>query len=349
MNFEGKEKELPWTLPDDGMKIAAVDSHAGGEPFRVVVDGFPELKGETILEKRRFIRENCDHLRKRLMWEPRGHSDMYGALITEPENQDSDIGVIFMHNEGYSTMCGHGIIALVKVVFELGMISKKEVEAGLRIDTPAGPVNTKAELKGDSVVKASFINVPSFAYKKGRVLEISGVGEIEYDIGYGGAFYVYCRAKDAGVDLSPEGFGKLVDRGRKIKEAVSKKEKIEHPFEDDLGFLYGTIFTGGPEEPRNFGRNVCVFADGEVDRSPTGTGVSGRAALRFSRGEMKEGEEMVIESILGTTFKVKINRIEDFGGYRSVIPEVSGKAFITGKSEFYVDPEDPLKDGFFLR
>ncbi|MBS3787040.1 proline racemase family protein, partial [Candidatus Bipolaricaulota bacterium] len=140
MNFEGEEKKLPWALPKSGGKIATVDLHTAGEPLRVVVDGFPELKGETILEKRRFIRKNYDYLRKRLMWEPRGHSDMYGALITKAENSDSDIGVIFMHNKGYSTMCGHGIIALVKVISDLGMIPKEEVESGLKIDTPAGLV-----------------------------------------------------------------------------------------------------------------------------------------------------------------------------------------------------------------
>jgi len=341
--------KINWNPPKDWIKIRTIDAHAAGEPLRVIIDGFPEVKGNSILKKRRYIKENYDCLRKRLMWEPRGHSDMYGALITEPEKSDSDLGVIFMHNEGYSTMCGHGIIALTKVIVETGIVIKKEKCPILNIDTPAGTVSAKVYLKKGKVHSVSFINVPSFVFKSAQKIKIDGIGEIKYNIAFGGAFYVFCDAKQAGINIIPEDFSQIIDKGKKIKKAVENKTKIEHPFKQELGFLYGTIFIGEPEKPQNHSRNVCVFADGEVDRSPTGTGVSARAAIHYFKNELSKNQKISIESILGTIFEVKIKEVKQYGKQKAVIPEVSGKAFITGENIFYFDPDDPLKNGFFLR
>jgi len=329
--------------------ITTIDAHTAGEPLRVIVDGVPALPGATILEKRRYFREHLDFLRTALMWEPRGHADMYGCVLTEPETPDGDLGVIFMHNEGYSTMCGHGIIGLAKVVLDTGMVEKEGATPILRIDTPAGRVTAHARREGEQVVEVSFLNVPSFVYALDQVVEVDGLGEVRYDVAFGGAFYAFCRAEDLGLRLVPEEFRRLIDLGMRIKRAVMESLEIRHPFEEDLSFLYGTIFVGPPHDPAHHSRNVCVFAEGQVDRCPTGTGVSARAALHHARGELAVGEPFIVESILGTCFTGRVVKTTTFGPYDAVVPEVTGSAYICGRNELLIDPDDPLRHGFMLR
>lgn len=329
--------------------ITTIDAHTAGEPLRVIVDGLPALPGATILEKRRYFREHLDFLRTALMWEPRGHADMYGCVLTEPETPDGDLGVIFMHNEGYSTMCGHGIIGLAKVVLDTGMVEKEGATPILRIDTPAGRVTAHARREGEQVVEVSFLNVPSFVYALDQVVEVDGLGEVRYDVAFGGAFYAFCRAEDLGLRLVPEEFRRLIDLGMRIKRAVMESLEIRHPFEEDLSFLYGTIFVGPPHDPAHHSRNVCVFAEGQVDRCPTGTGVSARAALHHARGELAVGEPFIVESILGTCFTGRVVKTTTFGPYDAVVPEVTGSAYICGRNELLIDPDDPLRHGFMLR
>ena len=271
-----------WLPPEDWLRMTTVDAHAAGEPLRVITGGFPALPGETILEKRRYARENLDHLRTALMWEPRGHADMYGCTVTEPVTPDGALGVIFMHNEGYSTMCGHGIIALTKVLLDTGMLEEPGDEVEIRMDTPAGRVTAKASRRGGVVEQVSFLNVPSFVYRADQQVDVPGIGSINLDIAFGGAFYAYVQALDAGVGLTTQDFRELIDKGMRIKQAVMEQVEIRHPMESDLSFLYGTIFVGQAQQAGNHSRNVCVFADGEVDRCPTGTGISGRAAIHYA-------------------------------------------------------------------
>jgi len=334
-------------MPSEPILITTIDAHAAGEPLRVITAGYPQLPGKTILEKRRYARENLDHLRTALMWEPRGHADMYGALITEPERPDSHLGVLFLHNEGYSTMCGHGIIALTTVVLETGMIPI-DIPV-LLIDTPAGQVTASAKHHGGRIREVSFLNVPSFVYALDKDVDVPGIGRVRYDVAFGGAFYAFCRAEDLGVGLKPEDFRSLIDAGMRVKRAVMESLPIRHPLADDLGFLYGTIIVGPPENAKHHSRNVCVFADGEVDRSPTGTGVSARAALHFHRGEIKKGEPFIVESLVGTCFTGRVRETVKFGPYQAVIPEVAGSAWITGRNEWIIYPDDPLRSGFILR
>ena len=335
--------------PSGWLKITTLDAHTAGEPLRIVTGGFPEIPGGTILEKRRYVRENLDHLRKTLMWEPRGHADMYGCVITEPVTAGSHLGVLFLHNEGYSSMCGHGIIALATAVCECGLVPLPDDLKTLRIDTPAGVVEATPHWKGERVGSVSFQNVPSFVYALDRRVDVPGVGEVACDVAFGGAYYAFCRAEDLGVRLVREDFRMLIDLGMRVKRAVMAMLPIRHPFEEDLGFLYGTIIMGPAHDAGHFGRNVCVFADGEVDRSPTGTGVSARAALHAAKGEIALGEPFVIESILGTCFTGRAVRRTTFGPHEAVIPEVTGSAHLTGKNEFWIDPADPLGHGFILR
>lgn len=327
-------------------KIRTVDAHAAGEPLRVIMEGVGPIPGGTILEKRRFAREHLDGFRRTLMFEPRGHADMYGALVTEPVTEDGDLGVLFMHNEGWSTMCGHGIIALVTVALETEMLKRKET---VKLDTPAGRVTAHATLEGDRVRKVAFENVPSFSYSLDQTVEVPDVGRVPYDIAFGGAFYAFVQAKDLAVELTPRDFRELIHRGMAVKRAVMKTQQVRHPYEDDLSFLYGTIIIGPPHSPDAHSRNVCVFAEGEVDRSPTGTGVSARLALEYARGQLKKNQQFTVESIIDTRFTGTIVDSTKFGQYDAIIPRVEGSAWITGRNEFIVAPDDPIKNGFILR
>ncbi|MDH3528825.1 MAG: proline racemase family protein [Acidobacteriota bacterium] len=335
-------------LPADNcLIIRTIESHAGGEPFRVIVSGFPDLVGETILEKRRDAKENYDHIRKALMWEPRGHADMYGCIVTPPVSDGADLGVLFMHNEGYSSMCGHGIIALSTVLIETGVFPASEPETVLRIDTPAGLITSFSAYENGRVGEVRFTNVPSFVAELDASVLTSEYGEVRYDLAFGGAFYAYVNAGDLGLQCEPSDSERLIRAGRAIKQDVMESREIIHPLEDDLGFLYGVIFVCG-EDPHH-SRNVCIFADGEVDRSPTGTGVSGRLAIHHARGEIGVGERIEVESIVGSVFRGSIEGETEFGGYPAVIPSIAGEAFITGKNEFYLNAADEIGKGFFLR
>ncbi len=338
-----------WQPPETWLKITTIDAHTAGEPFRVITGGYPDLPGDTILERRRYARQHLDHLRTALMWEPRGHADMYGCIVTPPVSPEADIGILFMHNEGYSTMCGHGIIGIAKVALETGLLPLAEPETTIRIDTPAGLVTAHATVEEGQVTRVRFHNVPSFVLALDQIVDVPGLGQVRYDIAFGGAFYAFVQAQDVGLTCTPEDFRPLIGKGIAIKRAVMADRPIPHPYEPDLSFLYGTIFVGPPLDRGAHSRNVCIFAEGEVDRCPTGTGVSARLAIHHARGEIGVGEPMVVESILGSRFTGSIVETTAFGPYPAIIPEVEGTAHITGRHEFLIDPADPLRDGFMLR
>jgi trans-L-3-hydroxyproline dehydratase len=268
---------------------------------------------------------------------------MYGAVITL--SADADFDVFFLHNEGYSTMCGHAIIALTKLVVETGLADKHEIT----FNVPAGKIFARAAVSEGKVTESSFRNVPSFLYLRDQHVEVEGIGPVEFDVAYGGAFYAFVEAQSVGLQLTPEHFDHVIDYGRRIKRAVVNQFRIEHPFEQDLSFLYGTIFTAPALYETHHSRNACIFAEGELDRSATGSGVSARAALHFARGELGINERVTIESIVGSTMSVEVVDVTKFGSYDAVIPEVSGTASITGRNEFYFDPEDPFRKGFIFR
>lgn len=285
------------------------------------------------------------------MWEPRGHRDMYGCVVTPPVTPEADLGVLFMHNEGYSTMCGHGVIALVSTLLNTGVLPAKGQYTSVNLDTPAGLVRATAHLDSrGQVERVSFLNVPSFLYARDVELEVPGWGNISVDVAFGGAFYAILSAAQVGLQVEPQQREQLVAAGEAIKQAVNAKLSIKHPFEEDLGFLYGTILIGPAEHPDHHSRNVCIFANAEVDRSPTGTGVSARLALHHAKGEIADGQQIVIESILGASsaFSGRIVERTQVGQYEAIVPEVSGTAFITGRHEFFIDPQDELGRGFFL-
>ena len=338
-----------WNPPDGWIEIQTIDSHTEGEPLRIILSGYPALKGKTLLEKRTNAHRLHDELRKTLIWEPRGHRDMYGAIIVEPDTPDADFGVIFIHNEGYSTGCGHAVIALTKVFVETGLIPMNEPETEVKMDVPSGFIKSHAKVKNGQVTGVRFENVPSFVQLLDTKIDVPGIGKINYDLAFGGAFYAFVDVAQLGLDCTSKYQNQLIETGIKIKHAVMDSVKMVHPLEPDMNFLYGTIFTGVSKNPNHHSRNVCIFAEGEVDRSPTGTGVSARAAILHAKDEIKLGESIIIESIIGSTFSVKVVETTTFGNYDAVIPEVSGNAYITGKNTFWINPEDPLKNGFILR
>ena len=326
-----------------------IDAHTAGEPLRIVTAGIPRIPGDTILDKRRWVKENLDDVRKALMWEPRGHADMYGAYITEPTTLNADMGVIFMHNEGYSDMCGHGIIALASVAVAQGLVVVTAPETRVGIDSPAGFIEAFAEWDGDRVGKVHFKNVPSFLYQQDLSVETPSFGEVMVDIAFGGAFYVYLDGAQVGLEVTPDNYRPLILLGDEVKKGVMQATEIQHPLVPELNRLYGTIIDGTPRQEGSTQANVCVFADREMDRSPTGTGTAGRVAQLYARGRLKQDEVLVNESIIGTTFTGRVVGHTKVGEFDAVIPEVGGKAAIVGFNQWVVDADDPVGEGFFLR
>jgi len=338
-----------WQPPSHWQKITTIDAHTAGEPLRIITGGWPDMPGATILEKRQYARQNLDGLRRTLMFEPRGHADMYGCVFTPPVTPDGDVGVLFMHNEGFSSMCGHGIIGMVKVGIETGMFPTAGPQTVIKIDAPAGRITATAHMDGNKVERVTFLNVPSFVLAADQTVAVEGIGSVRYDLAFGGAFYAYVDADSVGLALAPESNWALIDVGMRIKRAVMASYTIVHPDgSPDLNFLYGTIFVHLTPGGLHHSRNVCIFAEGEVDRSPTGTGVSGRLAIHHLRREIG-GETIEIESILGTTFTGRVAGETRVGDLPAVIPEVGGTAHITGRHEFLIDPDDALNGGFILR
>ncbi|MCL7754008.1 proline racemase family protein [Polaribacter sp. Z022] len=337
----------------DWLQIKTIDMHTGGEPLRVIVEGFPELKGKSVLDYRRFCKENFDYLRTTLMFEPRGHADMYGCILLPPNDDEGDFGIIFLHNEGYSTMCGHAIIAISTLAIEMNWIEVKEGDNILKIDAPCGRITSFTKVKNGKIIGVRFHCVPSFVVGLDRTVEVDGLGKVTYDLAYGGAFYAYVdlAKNNFDFDLNAESYRTLISKGMDIKHAVMEVDKeILHPFEKDLSFLYGTIFIDNQKQSSgNDSKNVCVFAEGEVDRCPTGSGVSGRIAIHKARKEIDYGETITIESITNSVFKGSIISEEDYGSFTAVIPQVEGTAHITGMNTFVIDPNDPMKNGFILR
>lgn len=328
---------------------STVDLHAAGEPLRVVTGGVPHLPGPTILRKRAWVRDHLDHVRRALMWEPRGHADMYGALLTEPVTGSADFGVVFMHNEGYSDMCGHGVVALATLAVAQGLVPRTEGETRVGIDTPAGFVEAFAAWDGRRVGDVRFRNVPSYLHHRDLELDTASFGRVTVDVAFGGAFYAYVDAERLGLEVTSERLGELVVAGAEITAATAAAAETVHPLEPELRHIYGTILTGPPRAPGATHRNVCVFADRQVDRSPTGTGTAGRVAQLVARGHLGLGAPIVNESIVGSTFGGRAVERTRVGPYEGVVPEVSGRAAIVGYGTHVVDADDPLGGGFLLR
>ena len=335
-------------------RYRTLDAHAAGEPLRLIIEGYPAPKGRTMLEKRAWVKRHADGIRRALMLEPRGHADMYGAVLTEPVTAGADAGVLFMHNEGYSTMCGHGIVAVTTIAIERGLIHPKAPDR-IVYDSPAGPVHARAFTspaaadggRGVRVDRVAFDNVPSFVLAPGLSVRL-GAREVRVDVAFGGAFYAIVDAEAAGLPITPARLPELRRAGMEIKHAVEAAATVVHPLDSGLNGIYGTIFTGPPDRGDADLKNVTIFADAEVDRSPCGTGTCAVMAVIDAMGLMPPDRPFGHESLIGTLFSGRITGRTRVAGFDAILPELAGSAWITGEHVFLVDDEDPLKGGFRL-
>ncbi len=388
------------------LAISTTDYHTAGEPFRIVTGGMPAVEGATVLERRRDIAERLDHVRRLLVNEPRGHADMYGAFVVPPDDAGADLGVVFFHNEGYSTACGHGTIALVTWALEAGVLAPAGPATPVTVDVPSGRLSCVARWDGAGRVRAvRFRNVPSFVLAAGIEVGTS-LGTVRVDVAFGGAFYgsVDVRSLGAGLAVDAASLPRLIALQRELRPALEAALEVVHPLEPALHGIYGIIFwqdepaEKGPEEPVEPGsepaepanepagpttepaepadepagptsqpaepadrpfepgdgpalvqRNVTVFADGEVDRSPCGSGTSARLALLAAEGRLRKGQELRHLSIVDSVFGGWIVDTTSVAGMPAVVTEVEGSAYHTGDHHFVLDAADPLGTGFLLR
>jgi len=319
--------------------IETTDYHTGGEPFRIVTGGVEPPRGATVLVQRRDALERLDDVRRLLVNEPRGHADMYGGFVTEPEDSGADLGVVFFHNAGYSTACGHGTIALVTWAIDEGIVERREPETRVVVDVPSGRLETVARVEGGKVRSVRFRNVPSFVWAEG----LNAAGR-RVDVAFGGAFYASLEER-----VEPAELPRLIELGRAIKHDLEAAGAIEHPEQPELRDVYGVIFWQDEEGEPLTQRNVTVFADGEVDRSPCGSGTSARLALLDAQGRLERGDELRHRSIVGSEFTGRVVGATEIGGRAAVVTEVEGSAYRTGRASFELDPDDPLGTGFLLR
>ena len=320
-------------------RVSVVDYHTGGEPFRIVTGGVPPVEGTTILERRRFAKERLDRYRRLLVFEPRGHADMYGCHVVPPNDEGADLGVVFFHNEGYSTACGHGTIALVTWALDEEIVERREGENRVVVDVPSGRLETLATVDGGRVRSVRFRNVPSFVWAEG--IEVAGRA---VDVAFGGAFYATLSERVVPAELP-----RLIALGREIKAAIEAEHDVVHPLEQELRGVYGVIFWQHEGSAPLTQRNVTVFADGEVDRSPCGSGTSARLALLDAQGALPRGALLRHLSIVGSEFGGRVVDGTEIAGLPAVITEVEGAAYRTGSTTFELDPDDPLGEGFLLR
>jgi proline racemase len=332
------------------MTLTVVDMHTGGEPLRIVTGGYPDIPKGTILEKRAYVRDHLDHLRKILMFEPRGHYDMYGALLVEPDLPGADLAVLFMHNEGYSTMCGHAIVALGRYAVDEGLVAKQEPITIVNIEAPCGLVVASVEVRDGKAGAVSFESVPAFLFAGGQTIELAGHGTISFDIAYGGAFYALADCHQFGLEFGPDRVRDFVDAATTLTDRLKAEFPLSHPDHADLAFLYGTILTDGRDPfSGDVTKNICVFAEAEVDRSPTGSGVTARLAAMHAKGEIAIGQTRMFESIAGSRFSGAVVRTAKAGPHEAIIARVGGRAYYSGRAEFIVEADDELGRGFLLR
>ncbi|MGH3132406.1 MAG: proline racemase family protein [Gaiellaceae bacterium] len=326
-------------MSDAPVRVATTDYHTGGEPFRIVTGGVEALHGATILDKRRHALARLDHVRRLLVFEPRGHADMYGCFVVPANDDGADLGAVFFHNAGYSTACGHGTIALVTWALDEGIVARREGENRVVVDVPSGRLETWAHVESGRVRSVRFRNVPAFVWAEGVEIDARSV-----DIAFGGAFYASVEER-----IEPSELPRLIELGREVKRSLEKWRDVVHPLEPELRDVYGVVFWQEEGEGPLTQRNVTVFADGEVDRSPCGSGTSARLALLDRSGRLPRGAELRHLGIVGSEFRAWVVGDAEVAGLPAVVTEIEGSAYRTGEHVFTLDPDDPVGEGFLLR
>ena len=328
--------------------ISALDTHTEGEPTRIVLSGLPAIKGSTMAEKKQYMVTHLDHFRTLLMKEPRGHKDMFGAIITPPTTRHADYGVLFMDNTGYLDMCGHGTIGITTALIETGMVVLQEPETIVSFDTPAGLVTGHARIENGRVTGVSVSNVTSFLYAEDVAVDLPEIGKIAIDVSFGGNFFAMVPAKALGISIHPDNITQLIRIGMQVKKSVNQSLDVQHPTEKHIQTVELAEIYEKPDPSLPYSKNVVVFGEGQVDRSPCGTGTSAAMATLYGKGKLALNQEFVNESILGTRFKGKLVKAVEVGGFNGADPVIMGRAYLTGIQQFIVDPDDSLKYGFTL-
>ncbi|HYJ13108.1 MAG TPA: proline racemase family protein [Thermomicrobiales bacterium] len=328
--------------------FSTIDAHGGGQPLRIITSGVPHLQGGTYRARREYLRQHHDSVRTLLLHEPRGHADMYGAVLLTPTIEGADFGVVFMTNEGYSTMCGHGIIALTTALIDTGAVAVQEGDTRITFETPAGLINARASVSDGRVRDVRFRNVPAFRLAAALPVNVNGI-DIPVDVSYGGAWYAQVDAARLEVNLAKTPVREIAALGMAVKAAVSNAIDVVHPDDPDISGLYGTTFF----EPRGGDgltlRTATIYARGAVDRSPCGTGTSALVASLAADGRIGVGDTLVNEGPCGTVFTGRVVVSTNVGQHPAVVTEIAGRGAVTGLHQFLIDPDDQVGNGFLLR
>lgn len=327
--------------------ISTIDTHAAGEPARIILSGLPPIPGHTMAEKFKYVSTSGDfcNIRQALLWEPRGHSGMFGVILTSPCHPEAQWGLLPMGPKDFLTMCGHATIATATALVEMGIAEAKEPETLITFDTPAGLVHGHVIVENGRACQAWIENVPSFLYQADVPVEVPRLGRVTMDIAWGGNFFGIVPAEQLEVPLEPANISELVAIGVRVRDAVNAQVKVQHPVEKHVNSVTRIEISGPATDSQARQRNIVVGM-GYFDRSPCGTGTSARMATLYAKGELKLGEEFVHESIIGTLFRGQLLREAAVGEFKAVVPRVAGTAYITGIHQFMIDPDDPLKYGF---
>ena len=321
------------------LSLETIDTHTMGEATRIVINGFPDIVGETMMEKKEYVKENYDHLRKLLMNEPRGHKDMFGSILTEPCNEKCDIGIIFMDSGSYLNMCGHGTIGTVTMCLTKGIIPKKEL---IYVDTPSGVIECRAYFKGDQVESIEFTNVPAFILHKGLSIKLNDIGDVSVDIAFGGSFFGIINASDIGVNIDLSDKQRILELATEARDYINEHIHIEHPTIPNIRTVDLIEITNKISD--NHYKNVVVFGDGQIDRSPCGTGTCAKMAAL----ELEPGASIIQESIIGSTFEGKVLGKTKIAEIDAIIPAIKGSAWITGEHRFILQEADIYAEGFAI-
>lgn len=329
--------------------LNGIDSHTAGEPTRIIVGGVPNIPGDTMTGKKEYMEEHLDWLRRAVMLEPRGHANMFGSILTAPIHQEADFGIIFMDGSGYLNMCGHGTIGAATAAVETGIVRRIEPVTYVTLEAPAGLIEAAVEVEGDKAKSVTFTNVPSFLYQQDVTLTTPLLGEVTFDIAFGGSFFALIKSDYFCCDIRPEYSEKLMKQALELREIINREIKVAHPTLTHIDTVDLIEIYGPPVSEKADARNVVIFGERQIDRSPCGTGTCAKMAAMCAKGELAMGEEFVNESITGTIFRGKIIGKTKVGKFDAYIPQITGSAWITGFNQFIIDETDPVKYGFTLK
>ena len=329
--------------------LHAVDSHTMGEPTRIIVGGIPAIPGKTMAEKKDYLEKNLDHLRTAVMHEPRGHNDMFGSIITQPTLAEADLGIIFMDGGGYLNMCGHGTIGAATVAVETGMVAVEEPYTDIVLEAPAGLVRTRVRVEDGVAKEVTMENVPSFLFKKDAQVDLEGIGQVTFDIAFGGSFFAIIKDTELGVEIQPKNVNMITDIGMKLLKVINQEIKVQHPEQAHIKTVDLVEVYGPAKSPEAHYQNIVIFGEGQADRSPCGTGTSAKMAVLHARGQLGLDETFIYESVIRTKFKGRIKSQTRVGDFPAIVPELTGTAYITGFNHLLIDDEDPVKYGFILK